>query len=192
MNTHITLCARTCETVLATVARTVRLVTRAIVLNQQHLIHFPRTESGRRAIASVFELISLIPNIIGAIDGTHLRVSPKRKEQVSYINRKGFYSVLVSAVCDYRGYFMSVDVGFPGKMADTRALKLSPLWTSAWTLFGQHGYYLYGDSGYPLLRWLLVGFRGLATCTADQLKFNQYGSRSRVIIECAFGKVKGQ
>lgn len=176
----------------ATVGRTVRLVTRAIVLNLKHLIHFPRTEAGRSAIASVFELRSLIPNILGAIDGTHVRVSPKRREQLSYINRKGYYSVLVSAVCDYRGYFMSVDLGFPGKMGDSRALQLSPLWTTAWEMFGKHGYYLYGDSGYPLLMWLLVGFRGLATCTAEQLKFNQYGSRARVIIECAFGKVKGQ
>jgi len=177
----------------AHVRRTVKMVTRAIFRSlSSKLIKFPTTEAGRQVISSVFELRSGIPGVLGAIDCTHIRVSPKANEQGSYINRKGYYSLVVSAVCDYRGYFMSVHTGYPGKMSDSKALQLSDLWESAWAMFGQFGYFLYGDAGYPLKLWLLTGFRNAAKCTNEQLKFNTHGSRARVIIECAFGKVKGQ
>lgn len=56
--------------------------------------------------------------------------------------------------------------------------------------FGRFGYYIYGDAAYPLRSWLLVGFRNAAN--EEQEKFNTLGSKARVIVECAFGKLKGQ
>jgi hypothetical protein len=52
------------------------------------------------------------------------------------------------------------------------------------------GYYIYGDAAYPLRSWLMVGFRNPQN--EDQERFNMHGSKARVIIECAFGKLKGQ
>ena len=56
--------------------------------------------------------------------------------------------------------------------------------------FGGLGYYIYGDAAYPLRSWLMVGFRNPEN--EDQERFNTHGSKARVIIECAFGKLKGQ
>jgi hypothetical protein len=56
--------------------------------------------------------------------------------------------------------------------------------------FGRFGYYIYGDAAYPLRSWLLVGFRNAPN--EEQEKFNTLGSKARVIVECAFGKLKGQ
>ena len=74
-------------------------------------------------IATAFQRRSGIDHIIGAIDGSHIRVPPPKKKQMSYYNRKSFYSIILSAVVDARGYFMSVDVGFPGRMSDSKALR---------------------------------------------------------------------
>jgi DDE superfamily endonuclease len=74
-------------------------------------------------VARAFERRSGIPKIIGAIDGSHIRVPPPKRMQKSYFNRKSFYSIILSAVVDARGYFMSVDVGYPGRMSDSKVLR---------------------------------------------------------------------
>ena len=52
--------------------------------------------------------------------------------------------------------------------------------------FGRFGFCLYGDAAYPLLSWLLTGYRNRAQFTTKQLKFNNQGSRARVIVECDY------
>lgn len=176
----------------ASVMRFVVMVTSAIVHNLGHLIRFPDSFSILRRLADSFYMRSGIPGIIGAIDGSHIRVHPKKRNQVYYINRKGFCSVILSAVVDPRGYFMNIAVGYPGRMGDSRVLQLSPLWTSYWNFFARFGFCIYGDAAYPLREWLLVGYRDRLNATAKQIKFNRCGSRARVIVESAFGKLKGQ
>jgi hypothetical protein len=87
------------------------------------MIKFPTTIAGLERCAKAFEKRSGIPNIVGAIDGSHIRVAPPKRHQKSYFNRKSFYSVILSAVVDPRGYFLSCDVGFPGRMSDSKVLK---------------------------------------------------------------------
>ena len=87
------------------------------------LISFPTSMAAFEQCASAFMRRSGIPNIIGAIDGSHIRVAPPKRHQKSYYNRKKFYSVILSAVCDARGAFLSCDVGFPGRMSGSRVLK---------------------------------------------------------------------
>lgn len=38
-------------------------------------------------------------NVIGAIDGTHIRLDKPENDPDSYINRKGYYSIQVSFLC---------------------------------------------------------------------------------------------
>ena len=177
------------------VMRSVRMFTEALVSElMKETIHFPTTRPGLQRLADSFEVRSLIPGIIGCADGSHIRLEgcvPQRKQKW-YRNRKGSCSVVLHAVVDPRGAFLDVQVGYPGSMGDSRILQLSPLWKKAQGLFAKYGYCLYGDAAYPLLPWLLTGYRDRANCTANQLKFNNQGSRARVIVECAFGKLKSQ
>ena len=53
-------------------------------------------------------------------------------------------------MCDYRGLLMCVDIGFPGRMADAKVLRFTPLYRKAMQWFGRYGYYIYGDAAYPL------------------------------------------
>jgi DDE superfamily endonuclease len=58
--------------------------------------------------------------------------------------------VILQAVCDPRGFFLCIDVGFPGRMADAKVLRFTPLYRKAMQWFGNAGYYIYGDAAYPL------------------------------------------
>jgi hypothetical protein len=104
--------------------RCIRLFTASVVKRlTPELIKFPDTIAGFERNARAFEARSGIPGIIGAIDGSHIRIAPPKREQKSYYNRKSFYSVILSAVCDARGAFMICDVGFAGRMSDSKVLK---------------------------------------------------------------------
>jgi len=108
----------------ASTLRCVRLFTTSVVKRlTPHLIKFPESIAGFEQCARAFEARSGIPGIIGAIDGSHIRVAPPKRDQKSYYNRKSFYSVILSAVCDARGAFLCCDVGFPGRMSDSKVLK---------------------------------------------------------------------
>ncbi|XP_045174633.2 uncharacterized protein LOC123535934 [Mercenaria mercenaria] len=39
------------------------------------------------------------PGVLGAVDGTHISVTPPKDREGDYINRKGFHSVVQQAVC---------------------------------------------------------------------------------------------
>ena len=49
-----------------------------------------------------------IANIIGAIDGRHIRLQGPMRHASDYINRKGYYSVLLQGICDDRARFIEV------------------------------------------------------------------------------------
>lgn len=59
---------------------------------------------------------------IGAIDGTHIRVSLSPEEQVRYIGKTGIPTQNVLAVCDFDMRFTYVAAGQPGSYHDTSVL----------------------------------------------------------------------
>ena len=97
--------------------------------NSPWIITFSRSLASLSRNARYFENRSLIPNIIGAIDGSHIRVAPPKRNEQSYFNRKSFHSVILQAVCDPRGYFMSIGVqvwAFLGAWQIARSCTLPP------------------------------------------------------------------
>ena len=51
------------------------------------------------------------PNIIGAIDGCHIRISPRKSECNAYYNFKRFHSIHLQAVCTADRKFTDIFVG---------------------------------------------------------------------------------
>ena len=49
-----------------------------------------------------------------------------------------------------------------------------------------------GDPAYPLLPWLIRPFTATGPLTCKQRCFNYQYTRARVIVECAFGRLKGR
>ena len=52
------------------------------------------------------------PNVIGAIDGCHIRISPNKSEIQSYRNFKQFHSIHLQAVCLSDHKFTDIFVGY--------------------------------------------------------------------------------
>ena len=50
-----------------------------------------------------FETERGFPQVVGAIDGTHIPIICPQERGSDYYNRKGYYSVIMQAVVDYQG-----------------------------------------------------------------------------------------
>ena len=69
----------------------------------------PQTESDRKVIQYDFYRMRQFPNVIGAIDCTHIRIqSPNSNIGEKFRNRKGYFSINVQAVCSSRLQFLNI------------------------------------------------------------------------------------
>jgi len=70
-----------------------------------------------------------LENVIGAIDGSHIPIEkPDGKYAFRYINRKGYYSVILLGIVDHQGKFTYIYIGEPGSVHDACVLRKSRLW----------------------------------------------------------------
>jgi hypothetical protein len=115
-----------------------------------------------------FQQLCGLPTIVGAIDGTHINISkPTYGAQDYYYFKSGGYTLHCQAVVASNKQFLYLCIGMPGSTNDARVLQRSSLYHLAMSknLFDAHhgvdGFspYLLGDSGYPLLPWLMVPHR---------------------------------
>ena len=65
---------------------------------------------------------------VGAIDGSHIPIIRPDESASDYYNRKGYYSVIMQAMVDFRGLFMDVYIGWPGKVHDARVFANSSIY----------------------------------------------------------------
>ncbi|XP_066593228.1 putative nuclease HARBI1 [Prorops nasuta] len=143
--------------------------------------------------ATKFEEISNFPGVVGVIDGCHISISAPTEHPNSYINRKGFYSVILQGVCDYNMKFIDIFAGYCGSVHDARVWQLSDLKHLIDNNREQYcpGYlHLLGDSAYPLSRVLLTPYKDNGHLSELQINYNKKLSSTRIIIERAFGLLK--
>lgn len=168
-------------------------VCRAIASVKSEYIKWPSTED-YPASASAFDRKYGMPNVVGCIDGTHIPVKAPANDRDSYMNRKGYTSINVLAVCDEGMRFTYVYADRAGSVHDARVLRVSSLGHDlvSDTFLDDGKYHLLGDSAYPLLPTLLVPYRDNGHLTQEQRRFNTIHSSARSIVERAFGRLKGK
>ena len=188
---------------LSTVCVAVHDVCTAIVDNLlQRYIRIP-TGSDAQAVVDGFLCTWGFPQCFGAIDGTHIPIIAPRDNPLDYYNRKGAHSIVLQALVDYEYKFMNIYVGWPGSVHDARILANSVVFDR-----GESGnlvpdtkqringvdvpIVILGDPAYPLLPWLIKPFSGTGPMSREQKRFNYQLSRARVVVECAFGRLKGR
>ena len=94
---------------------------------------------------------------IGALDGSHIHVSPKAAERAVYRNRKGFLSQNCLFACDSDLKFTYSLTGWEGSATDARVYEDA----CAYDFQIPRGKYFLADAGYPLRCGLLVPYRGV-------------------------------
>ena len=82
-------------------------------------VHFPKG-TRLREVVDRFEACWGFPQVAGAIDGTHIPIISPQENPSDYYNRKGFHSIIMQAVVDFRGLFLDTYIGWPGKVHDAR------------------------------------------------------------------------
>ena len=73
----------------------------------------------------------ILTGCVGALDGIALRIQRPRLKDAGdpseYFNRKGFYALVVQALCDYDKRFRFASCTTPGSTHDSRSFKDSSL-----------------------------------------------------------------
>ena len=138
------------------------------------------------------------PHWIEAIDGKHVAIESPKLSGTQYFNYKGFFSVVLLAVCDAKYCFTYVDFGQYGSTNDSSVLRSSGLYkafeknkfdvpapSEAEGFEDPLPYFLLGYKIFLLRTWLMRPFPG----SLDHLQkiFNYWLSRAGREIENAFG-----
>ncbi|XP_057294525.1 uncharacterized protein LOC130623036 [Hydractinia symbiolongicarpus] len=169
-------------------------------LKEQYL-RPPKALDEWKKIAQDFNDMWDLPHCIGAIDGKHIRMEAPINSGSLYYNYKGFFSIILMAICDARYVFSFVDIGDYGSNNDSGVFRRSAIGKSFFKkemnlpepenienspTFGLMPYYLVGDDAFPLQQWLMKPYPGQGI-KENQLIFNYRLSRARRVIENAFG-----
>ena len=81
------------------VSSIIRSVTRAIVRVSRNYICMPAGEEAKAIEGIIFHDFQ-IPNVVGLIDGTHVRVQAPSLNEYAYVNRKNYHSINVQVITD--------------------------------------------------------------------------------------------
>ncbi|CAK1598815.1 unnamed protein product [Parnassius mnemosyne] len=122
-------------------------------------ISFPEVERARKNVATGFLAKHGLPDILGAIDCTHVDIFPPPfPTGVQYKNRKGRTTINVQLVVDVECRIININAQYPGRVHDQFIFNNSKVKLEMKRLYesriGQ--YYLLGDSGYALEPWLMT------------------------------------
>ncbi|KAF0729772.1 hypothetical protein Ae201684P_015480 [Aphanomyces euteiches] len=153
-------------------------------------IRLPQSKVCWRIVEDGFRSKRSIPGIVGAVDGTLIEIN-RPKDFDGFYNRHGDPSFNVQAIVDHVGKFMSVDIR-PGSFSDKKIWKLSYFGRNVRSLIPP-GCFIVGDAGYCLFPWLIIPYMPHeegGKLTAMQRHFNFVLSSSRMVVECAFGRLK--
>lgn len=182
----------------STVSILLREVVNAINDTMGHEITWPRGDR-LRDCQTDFQNLCGLPACVGAIDGTHISIAkPQHGPADYYYFKSGGYTLNCQAVVDNHKRFIDLFLGMPGSTNDARMLRrssLHELGNHNMLFERQHGVdgfslFLVGDSGYPLLPWLMVPHRGPGQLSIAELLFNKRLRRGRCVVENAFGILK--
>lgn len=148
-----------------------------------------------RIVCNQFSTKRGVQNVLGAIDGTHVRIEKPSSNVRDYINRKKYFSICLQAVVDANMRFTNIYCGEPGSLHDSRVLRRSPLYQTAsnnQAMLFPGETFLIGDAAYPSLPWLVPPYKDNGHLTPQQVEFNYMISSTRMSVEKTFGLLKGR
>ena len=163
-------------------------------------IKFPKGEVETRKAIQAFQEISSFSQVVGAIDGSHIPIIAPKNDANDYYNRKQFHSIVLQGVAD-----ADVCTGYAGSIHDARVLRMTSLASEVEnrTILVSPAIrsgtgeeirpLLVANPAYKLTNWCMKPYPEIRTITPGQRNsFNKALNRARVVIEQAFGMLKGR
>lgn len=87
----------------STVSRIISQVSLALAQKQGNFIKWPSTEAEIFQNKRGFFTKGGFPGVIGCVDGTHIKIQAPHQNENDFVNRKGFHSINVQAICNHKG-----------------------------------------------------------------------------------------
>eukprot|EP00117_Sycon_ciliatum_P000332 scpid75938/ scgid6440/ len=165
-----------------------------------HTILFPTGRQLNRTMRRFEELCGL-PMCCGAVDGTFQQIVKPDEYGDAYWCYKGYSAILLLARVDSKGLFTFVDIGAAGSIGDAAIYNQSQLkhniacskWLNAPTWNCGNAVvrpFLVGDSAFALEPTILKIWKDTGNLSQQQTAFNAAQIRTRLVVECAFGRLK--
>ena len=86
----------------SSVSRAVKDVSLALAQKQNEFISWPSPAELQEVKRGFYDKGGF-PGVIGCVDGTHVRIQAPTANENDFVNRKGFHSINVQAVCNHKG-----------------------------------------------------------------------------------------
>lgn len=176
---------------MSTAHDTVEMFVNTVLELMPQLIAMPQTEEQYRSLANGFYKYKY-PNVIGAIDGSSIKLIVPSEDRVDYFTRKYCTAVNLTAVCDSRKLFLNINVGQSARCHDAHIFQCSPLGNR---MFAQNNipdqYHIIGDAAYGLHKNVMIPYPGSDLPAMRELH-NTIHSSTRMVIERAFGDLKNR
>ncbi|XP_034944927.1 putative nuclease HARBI1 [Chelonus insularis] len=175
------------------------------------------TQAEAARTASYIENRYRFPKVIGAVDGTHVKICKPQINAHHYINRKGQNNLnlitiftrmdwLLSPICgvvvtdsyqywvtcDHTLKFIHVYCGEVGSVHDSRVFGLSGLQSLCTPANFPGNTHLLADKAYNLQPCVMVPYMNNHHLGAAEINYNRIHSSSRMMVERAIGMLKGR
>ena len=173
----------------STAIKVINSILDIIIAISPQVIKFPGTEGVWKQIGNEFEANCGFPDVAGAVDGTIFQIE-RPFDYDGWICRKGFAAINMQATVDSQGRFMEYSVR-AGSCSDKNVWKMSSIGRMANSIIPKMMHFL-GDAGYTLSSSLLTPYTIYPDMPRDEKTYNYLHSRSRIVIEQAFGGLKGR
>lgn len=131
------------------------------------------------------------PGVVGCMGSSDIHVKPPNcHNRVDFINRKGWPSINMLAICDTTMAFTYIYADMPGSCPNAGVFRASEAFNLLQEL--PCPYHVLGNSAYPLKTSLLTPYRDNGHLTPAQKKFNRCHSSTHRVIGKAFDRLNGK
>ena len=173
----------------ATAYRAVHSICTVLYLERNKHIFFPRNRSEWSEVMEGFFQLAGFPGVCGAVDGTLVKRT-RPTEHWGWYCRKGYTAYNMQGIVDSNQVFMQISAR-PGSCNDKSVWESSSIGQNVRKILPESCHFL-ADSGYSLREYTITPFPHDEVSPGPIAAFNYKHSRTRIVVECAFGLLKAR